>query len=131
MTSIGANITIYCDLYLESLNNLLWRRYDYNGSNYLNLISTNIPSRYNITNTDINLSNKVSLLTITGVTSNDFATFECSSSTVAYANLTEARKFSFIPTTVIFLCIVRMIFNGDFLLYFKRLIKTTTGLFRN
>ena len=87
MTSLGSNITIYCDLYLESLNNLLWRRYDYNGSNYLHLISTNKPTRYNITNTAINVSNKVSLLTITGVTLSDFATFECSSSTVAYINL--------------------------------------------
>jgi hypothetical protein len=95
MTSLGASVFIYCDLYQESLSNLLWRRYSYNGSNNLNLISTNIPSRYNITNTDINVSDKLSILTITGIVSDDFATFECSSSKVATVNLTEARECFF------------------------------------
>ena len=92
MSSIGANITIYCDLYKESLTSLLWRRSNYDGSNNLNLLPTIIPSRYNISSSNIDSVNSVSLLTITGVILEDFATFECSANSKAQVNLTEARN---------------------------------------
>ena len=92
MTSIGATITIYCDLNNEALSNLFWRRYNYNGSNILNLNPSNIPNRYDISSSTVNSSNSLSLLTITGIQSEDFATFECSSTSSAKVNLIEARN---------------------------------------
>ena len=97
MTSIGANITIYC--YLTgvdcNLNNLLRRRYNYDGSSNLNLISTNVPNRYTIVNSVIDSSNSHSLLTITGIIVDDFATYVCQSSSMDSANLTQLRKLCF------------------------------------
>lgn len=98
MTSIGASITIYCDLFNENLNNLLWRRFNYNGSNILNLIN-NIPTRYNITSSAINSTNSLSLLQITGVQSEDFATFECSNSNRAQVDLIVAPTTTTTTTT--------------------------------
>lgn len=90
-TSLGGSVIIYCDLLdsSESLANLVWRRYNYNGSNILNLLGANVPARYSISNNQVNGSYAISSLSISGVISDDFSTFECISSGTDKKNLTQ------------------------------------------
>jgi hypothetical protein len=88
-TPIGGTVVIYCDLTNEELNNLIWRRSDYNGTNILNILPTNIPARYSLLSTQTNYTYALSTLTISGVEEDDFAMFECSSGNYDKKNLTE------------------------------------------
>jgi hypothetical protein len=92
-TPLGGTVVIYCDLTNEVLNNLIWRRSDYNGTNILNILPTNIPTRYSLQSTQTNYSYALSTLTINRVEEDDFAIFECSSGNYDKKNLTELSIF--------------------------------------
>jgi hypothetical protein len=90
---LGDNVTIYCDILNENLQDLIWRRYShYNLSLVKNLLYNTLPERYSLNNTFVSQTYSCSALTITKVESQDFSTFECSSSSLARVNLTENCK---------------------------------------
>lgn len=91
-TELGGSVTVYCDLTNEPLSNLIWRRYNYNGSNILNLLPANVPARYTITSNQVNSSYVLSSIAISGVTGEDFATFECTSNGNDKQNLTQLSR---------------------------------------
>jgi hypothetical protein len=88
-TPITGTVVIYCDLTNEVLNNLIWRRSDYNGTNILNILPANTPARYSIQSNQMNQSYALATLTINGVQREDFGIFECSSGNFDKKNLTE------------------------------------------
>jgi hypothetical protein len=90
---LDETIVIYCDLTVnEVLTNVLWSRYNYDGSDILNLLNLNIPERYEIATNQMNDTYILSTLKISGVQSSDFATFQCQGSSFSRRNLTERRS---------------------------------------
>jgi hypothetical protein len=114
---LGRNITIYCDLFNEPLSGLIWRRYtNYNLTLVKNLLVNNLPERYMINNTFINNAYSVSALSIFGVSSEDYATFECSSMGLDRKNLTQNCNFHH------FLSIMKVLNQGIFQIFFPTLV---------
>lgn len=89
---LGQTVSIRCELTNEVgiTSFVFWRRYDGYGTTQTSL-DTSLPTRYAITTTVANASYTLSVLRITGIIAQDFASFECSWGSSDRKNLTEAR----------------------------------------
>ena len=88
---LGSTVTLYCDIIGESgmPGGIFWGRANYDGTFSVTYIGTSLPSNYATGYTTPNNTYYLATLTITGVTSVDYATFSCMSR--SSKNLTQGK----------------------------------------